>query len=55
MHRMKVTMPKDQVEKIDQYRELESRNVVIKKALREFIIKRGERYKCYPQREKNKG
>ena len=39
MHRMIVTLPKRQVKRIDQYRELESRNACIKKVIREYILK----------------
>ena len=43
MHRMTVTLPKKQVKKIDQYRELESRNSFIKKAIWEYIIENIDR------------
>lgn len=41
MHRMILILPKKTVQKLDQYRELESRNTIIRKAIREFIIKHG--------------
>ena len=39
MHRMTVIMPSDQIEKIDQHRELESKNSFIKRAIWEYTIK----------------
>jgi len=38
---MTVIMPIEQIGKIDQYRELESRNEIIRKAVRLFIIEKG--------------